>query len=148
MIKFTANQSDIIKCWQEAFGDLYEDILFFVNNVKDSNCLAFYDNDEIASMLYLVKCNLGYYIYAASTLNRYRSCGYMTELLNYCKNNYDSLCLIPADEGLIKYYTDRGFKIQNAIDDLKFNQIDEIEEYLFEGCSLSQPIVLTYRKDS
>lgn len=147
MIRFIDNQNDIIKCWQEAFGDSKEDILFFINNVKDSKCLALYNEEKIASMLYLVKCNLGYYIYAACTLNRYRSCGYMTELLNFCKNKFDRLCLIPANEGLIEYYRKRGFENETEIDNLKFNQIKEIDEYLFDGCNLEQPIVLIYRKD-
>lgn len=147
MIKFTNNKDDIIKVWQDAFGDSKEDVLFFINNVKNAKCLAYYDNDNIASMLYLIECNYGLYIYAASTLKDYKKRGYMTKLLDYCKNEFNEICLIPATENLIKFYQDRGFNESYPANKLKFNQIDDINEYLFEGCELDKPIILVYKKD-
>lgn len=145
MIKFTENKNDIIKLWQEAFGDSEEDILFFINNVKNAKCLAYYDNNSIASMLYLVDSSKGKYVYAACTLKEYRGKGYMSDLLSYCKNQFDAVCLIPANEGLIEYYKNRGLNIELDIKEIKFNETDEIVEYLFEGCELSNPIVLMYK---
>lgn len=146
MIKFTDNKNDIIKCWKEAFGDSDEDILFFIDNVKDAKCLSFYDDENIASMLYLVESSLGKYIYAACTLKEYQGQGIMTKLLDYSKENYDKISLIPATLSLIDYYKNRGLDIVDDIDSLKFNQIDEINEYLFEGCQLEHPIVMSYER--
>ncbi|MFR5876409.1 MAG: GNAT family N-acetyltransferase [Eubacterium sp.] len=146
MIKYTDNKEDIIKCWHEAFGDSNEEIEFFIDNVKDAECLAYYDGDKIASLLYLVGCkvNMAYskYIYAACTLKEYRQCGYMSKLLKYAENRFKSICLIPAEQWLISYYSKRGFTIKICVDDIRFNQIPEIEEYLFEGCELENPFGL------
>lgn len=146
MIKFTENKEDIIKCWKEAFDDSEDDITFFIDNVKNARCLAYYDNSSIAAMLYLVPSNFGSYIYAACTLNEYRKLGVMTKLLNYCKENFDSICLIPANEGLVNYYKLRGLTITYDVNSLKFDQIDDINEYLFEGCELEHPIVLAFER--
>lgn len=148
MIKFTDNKNDIIKCWKEAFSDSDEDILFFVENVKNAKCLAYYNGDNIASMLYLVKSNLGLYIYAACTLKEYQKQGIMTKLLNYCKDNYEKICLIPANVDLIDYYKNRGLTKEYEVNYLVFNEIDEINEYLFEGCELIHPIVLAFERKS
>jgi predicted acetyltransferase len=148
MIRFTDNVYDIIKCWHQSFGDTADEIMFFINNAKNSKCLAYYNNDKIASMLYLVDCKVNTadckYIYAACTLEEYRQSGYMTELLEFAKQNYSSICLIPAKEWLIDYYSNRGFSNVINIDDIKFNQTSEINEYLFDGCDLKNPIGLQY----
>lgn len=146
MIKYTNNKNDIIKCWKEAFGDSDEDILFFIDNAKDAKCLAFYENDKITSMLYLVDSSLGKYIYAACTLKKYQGKGYMSQLLEYCKYNFKKVSLIPANVGLIKYYEDRGLTVREDIETLIFNQIDEINEYLFEGCELEHPFIMSYER--
>lgn len=146
MIKFTSDNKDIVKCWAEAFGDSENDILFFINNVQNANCLAYYVGGNIASMLYLVESSLGKYIYAACTLKEYRKNGYMGELLDYCKKNYNNISLIPANKGLIKYYNNRGLTITDSVDNLHFNECDEIVEYLFDGCELKQPIVLKFER--
>lgn len=146
MIKYTDNNADIIKCWQESFGDSNDEIRFFIDNVINAKCLAYYKDEKIASMLYLIDCKVSSvdskYIYAACTLNEYRKCGYMSALLNYAKDNYKSLCLIPAEEWLIDYYSERGFTDKISVDNIVFNQIPEIEEYLFEGCELETPFGL------
>lgn len=150
MIRYTDNSADIIKCWEEAFGDSYDEILFFINNAQSSKCLAYYDGEEIASMLFLVDCKVklldSKYIYAACTLKKYRQCGYMSRLLKYAQENYNSICLIPAEEWLIDYYFKRGFTNKISIDNIVFNQTDEINEYLFEGCKLENPFGLQYYK--
>lgn len=147
MIKYTDCKEDIISCWSEAFGDSKEDILFFIENVKNAKCLSYYIEDDIAGMLYLVESSLGQYIYAACTKKKYRKQGIMNELLSFCKNEYDRLCLIPANNDLVEYYRKRGFTDILQTDLLNFNQIDDINEYLFEGCELEQPIVLLYERN-
>ncbi len=149
MIKYTDKKSDIIELWQEAFGDSFDDIDFFIKNVKNARCLAFYDEDNIISMFYLVECTHngkpGEYIYAACTKNEFRKKGIMSELLNYAKNNSkDFVCLIPANENLVEYYKSRGFVHKTEIESIEFNQIQEIKEYLFEGCELETSFMLMY----
>ena len=149
MIKLVNNSKEIIDIWREAFGDSEEEILFFADNVKDAECLGFYSDGVLASMMYVVRCSINgvdsNYIYAACTLKEYRSKGLMTELLSYAESAYSSLCLIPANEGLVEYYALRGFDETESVNALSFSQTDEINEYLFDGCSLEKPIVLMYK---
>lgn len=147
MIKVTDNIEDIVPLWSEAFGDSREDIVFFCKNVKDAECIAYFKDDVAVSMLYLIKCKLAgkesHYVYAASTFKKYRQNGYMGKLLEYSLDKCGDVCLIPADEKLVDYYKKRGFTFVYGTESLKFNQCKElINEYLFEGCSLNNPIVL------
>ena len=149
MIKKVTDPNDIIEVWQEAFGDSKEEILFFVNNVKNADCIGYYIEGKIASLMYLVECKAegikSNYIYAACTLNKYRGRGYMTKIIEYAKEKYDSVCLIPASDSLVDYYSDRGLDIKISINSIQFNQEAEIEEYLFEGYKLSEPCALFFR---
>ncbi len=148
MIKTVSNIDNIVSLWSEAFGDSRDEILYFIDNVKNADCIGVYD-DELHSMLYLVDCTLNgiksKYIYAACTRSDCQGNGLMTQLLDYCKDQYNSVCLIPANHGLVGYYQDRGLTFVNDIDSIKFDQIDGIREYLFEGCELDTPIILEYR---
>lgn len=147
MIKITNNIDDIVPLWSEAFGDSREDIVFFIDNIKNGVCLAEFQNDKAVSMLYLVDCCLNskqaHYIYAACTDSKSRKKGYMAGLIKYCIDNYDRVCLIPADEHLVNYYNKQGLVFMHPVDDLKFNECRElIDEYLYAGCSLDSPVVL------
>lgn len=147
MIKITNNVDDIVPLWSEAFGDSREDIVFFINNIRNGVCLAEFQNDKAVSMLYLVDCCLNskqaHYIYAACTDSKSRKKGYMAGLIKYCIDNYDRVCLIPADEHLVNYYNKQGLVFMHPVDDLKFNECRElIDEYLYAGCSLDNPVVL------
>lgn len=148
MIKYTNNVDDIVLCWHEAFGDSREDIEFFINNAKNCRCLAYYDNEQICSMLYLVECELlgrqAQYVYAACTLEKFRNKGCMSQLLKYVQAHFGCVCLIPAENWLIEYYKNRGFTHDVSLKSLVFNQSDEIVDYLFDGCSLEQPFALCY----
>ena len=66
MIKITKSVDDIVPLWSEAFGDSREDIVFFIENIKNARCFAYYENGKAVSMLYLVDCFLdgkqAYYI--------------------------------------------------------------------------------------
>ena len=147
MIKITNNIDDIVPLWSEAFGDSREDIVFFIDNIRNGVCLAEFQNDKAVSMLYLVDCCLNskqaHYVYAACTDSKNRKKGYMAGLIKYCIDNYDRVCLIPADEHLVNYYNKQGLIFMHPVDDLKFNECRElIDEYLYTGCSLDSPVVL------
>lgn len=147
MIKITNNIDDIVPLWSEAFGDSREDIVFFIDNIRNGVCLAEFQNDKAVSMLYLVDCCLNskqaHYVYAACTDSKSRKKGYMAGLIKYCIDNYDRVCLIPADEHLVNYYNKQGLVFMHPVEDLKFNECRElIDEYLYAGCSLDSPVVL------
>lgn len=150
MIREIIDKKEIIPIWQDAFGDSVEDIVFFADNVQNAKCFGYYNDGELASMLYFVPCMVdsvcAHYIYAACTLSKYKGNGYMTEILNYCKENFDYICLIPANEGLIDFYNKRNFTFKHDLSSLKFNQINEICQYLTEGCTLNNPFLLVYRR--
>lgn len=138
----------VMELWQEAFGDSSEDIAFFWKNCKHKSVLGFLLDDKLAAMVFLVDCSIHSldfkYIYAACTKKEFRSKGYMSALLDYCKKNYDYIALIPANAGLIDYYKKRGFEKNEDIENILFNEINEIKEYLFEGCELDKPFALAY----
>ena len=54
------------------------------------------------------------------------------------------LCLIPANDSLINFYSKRGFSKSAEISSLEFDEEDEIKEYLFEGYKLSNPKIMIY----
>jgi predicted acetyltransferase len=147
MIKFCDNQKDIIDIWKSVFGDSEDEIQFFIDNAKNAECLSCYLDENLVSMLYLVDCSIdnknGKYIYAACTKKEYEGSGLMSELLDYSKKlGYNFLCLIPANDSLVDFYSKRGFDKDCSIESLTFNQSDEIKEYLLEGFTLTQPKVL------
>lgn len=139
-----------IALWQQAFGDSREDVLFFLKNAKHISCLGLYDK-KLCSMLFLVDCEVNQknykYIYAACTDRNCRSNGYMSMLLNYAQANYSNIVLIPADDSLVNYYSERNFNHKVDIKNILFNECSEIKEYLFEGCSLETPFALAYMGD-
>ena len=150
MIKTCKDYNDIIPLWQEAFGDSEEDIRFFCENVNNAECIVYCHENSIASMMYLVDCKVGEkrakYIYAACTFKKYKGMGYMSELINYCIKKYSdsfTLCLIPASDSLIEFYTARGIGNIIDIDKITFEQSEDIKEYLLEGYNLSVPCALT-----
>ncbi|MDE5984799.1 MAG: GNAT family N-acetyltransferase [Eubacterium sp.] len=139
-----------IALWQQAFGDSRDDVLFFLENTEHLSCLCLYDNN-LCSMLFFVDCKVAEnnykYIYAACTDKSCRANGYMSMLLNYAKMHYNNLVLIPADASLVNYYFERNFDYKVDINNISFNECNEIEEYLFEGCSLENPFALAYIGD-
>lgn len=146
MIYKTSDKAIITALWQESFGDSEEEIRLFLENVRHAECLVDEEAGEAAAMLFLVDCCLhlkkGKYIYAACTAARHRGKGYMTKLLEYCIVHEQLLCLIPGDDGLVKYYEQRGFHQRTAIDNLSFDEKTAICEYLLDGFQLTDPCVL------
>lgn len=148
MIDEINTKEDIINLWHEAFGDNKSDIEFFIENIKYAKCIGYFENNILQSMLYLIDCsyngNACRYVYAACTYLESRGRGYMSELLDYCKQSGD-FCLIPANRKLIDYYKNRGLTEVIDINNISFEQSEEIIEYLFDGCSLEKPIGLLYK---
>lgn len=142
----TRYSTSVISLWQESFGDSKEDVLFFLNHCRNKICLCAEKNGELLSMLFLVDCMVNgdayKYIYAACTSKNARKNGYMSRLLDYCISKYNKVLLIPADEKLVDYYSKRGFTHKTNMNNILFNESDEIKEYLFEGCSLAKPFAL------
>ncbi|MBQ9229438.1 MAG: GNAT family N-acetyltransferase [Eubacterium sp.] len=139
---------DVVRLWQEAFGDSEEEICYFLDNAQHAQLIAYYEGDELAAMLFAVDCNLylyqAKYIYAACTAKKYRGKGYMSQLLDFCRRHYDLLCLIPAQDSLVEYYRLRGFTDFIDIEHLTFDETEEIQEYLLEGYQLTKPQVQYY----
>lgn len=149
MIKLIDNPDDIVSLWAETFGDTADDILFFINNLSHGSAIAYYSDDKPASMLYLVDCTVNgidyKYIYAACTALAARKRGYMSLLLDYCREHFKNIILIPADENLVTYYSKRGINEKIEINNITFYESKEITEYLFEGCKLEKPFALGYK---
>lgn len=150
MIKYCTDFYEVIPIWQDAFGDSVEDIEFFIDNINHAECLGRFDGDTLVSMMFIVDCNIKYcsskYIYAACTKSNCGGMGYMTELIDFCKEKYDSLCLIPATDSLVDFYNKRGFNYNLEIEHISFDETDEITEYLLEGYELTVPKALVYER--
>lgn len=137
----------VISLWQQAFGDSREDVEFFLNNCRNKICLCLKDGEKLLSMLFLVDCKVDStdfkYIYAVCTDGEYRNNGFSTKLLHYCFESYDRLLLIPADNNLARFYYNRGFVNKIDIEKIKFDESEEVKEYLLEGCFLEKPFALS-----
>lgn len=137
---------DIVKLWQDVFGDSSEEVQYFIDNCKHKTCLCLESDNVLASMLFLVDCNVGEdeykYIYAACTSQMYRSNGFMTDLLEFTLRSYYNVLLIPADVNLVSFYNKRGFELNVDLSDIHFDENEEICNYLFDGCSLKKPFAL------
>jgi len=148
MVKQIHDNDAIIKLWQKCFGDTSKEIEFFLENCKNKLCIGIIIDNTLVSMLFLVDCicqgRKGKYIYAACTDSEQRQSGYMTALLDYSKEHYHNICLIPAEYKLIKYYKTRSFAKEISIDTIVFDETDEIKQYLFDGCALEKPQALCY----
>lgn len=111
-------KKQIIRLWNEAFGDSEEDIKEFLDIFGD--CIHTISvNNSVVSQLFLIPGELNtykaYYLYAAATLEEYRGKGYMSKLLrtveNYAKdNNAEYILLMPGEDSLYDYYDGFGYK--------------------------------------
>lgn len=152
MIKAYNDLNGIAEIWCEAFGDTFEDVKYFFENLKYGKCFAYIIDGKAVSLLFLVDCSIGdstaKYIYAACTLKQFRGMGFMSRLLSYVCSLGSDVCLIPANERLVTYYKQRGFEEVRSVDELNFFENDVINnDYLIVGCSLKEPIVLLNTED-
>ena len=154
MIKFTENKNEIIALWHTVFGDSEAEINYFLENCKHRACLGYFEGEKLLSMLFLVDCEYGgvsgKYIYAVATYEQCRGRGYASALVDFAKGApCGFLWLIPANEGLINYYENLGFKpkfepLGEYKENIVFNEIDGVKSYLYEGCELKKPVGVVY----
>lgn len=154
MIKITNDREQIISLWSAVFGDSREDIEFFLDECKNYDCLGLFVDDTLASMVFLVDCNYseynGQYVYAVCTAEEYRKKGYSSSLISEAKKQMrDFLWLIPANDGLFDFYAKHGFetKLESSGEfeyKMKFDECDEIIEYLYEGSDYEFPQGMIY----
>ena len=109
--------------WQTVFGDEPAYIaLFFEGTWQRSHTFADFENEQLASVLYLLDCSVilggehfsGYYLYAAATLPAFRSQGRMRALLEEAKTftalqGKAFIALVPGEPSLTAYYEKSGF---------------------------------------
>lgn len=121
MVEF-ATEKDINalnQMWQSVFLEDKEVTEYFFENIfKDVIAPIIRIDGEIASSLFLLDCNIGKYkgkcVYCAMTKYTHRGKGYMKKLLdfsyNWCRDNeFDFLCLVPAEKSLFEYYANCEF---------------------------------------
>ena len=154
MIKITDDREQIISLWSAVFGDSKEDIEFFLDECKNYSCLGLFVGETLASMLFLVECKYsqynGQYVYAVCTAEKYRKQGYSSSLINVAKKNMrDFLWLIPANDGLFKFYAKHDFKTKlfsegEFENKIEFDESNEIIEYLYEGSDYEFPKGMIY----
>ena len=142
--------SGIVSLWNEAFGDSFDEIMFFINNkFVAENTLVAVENDEIASVLFLldgkmqIKCvdYPSYYLYAACTLKKYRGRGYMALMLEDAKNlafsrHIDFICLMPGEKSLFDFYSKFGYKSVFSKKVLKINTESVVEAESLHSCDV------------
>lgn len=117
---------DLMKIWMEAFPeDSAEDVeLFFSYALKYKSCAVWVEDGHAVSMTFLLPAVLELksagslnmrYIYAASTLTKYRGRGIFGRLLKEVhellgNDGVDACFLRPAQPGLFDYYARFGYK--------------------------------------
>lgn len=155
MIKFTNDTEQIISLWRSVFKeDSREDVLFFLNESKNAECLGYYENEKLVSMLFLVDCSYadlnGKYVYAVCTNEKFRNKGYSSSLINEAKKHMnDFLWLIPAHNSLFGFYAKFGFETKLHSDQeyenrIVFDENKEIIEYLYSGSDYTYPDGMVY----
>lgn len=115
---------DLKDIWQICFGGCKEEIdLFYKTLFNINNAIVYVVNEKPVCSLYLLDMSVmqggsevpGCYVYAAGTLPEYRGNGYMSKLIFYAetlalKRGKGFLALLPANEGLYKFYGKLGFE--------------------------------------
>ncbi len=112
-------QPELIRLWQEAFGDEKEYIEFYFRNRFTENMLLVYlEDNHPVSMLSLLPVRLhcgtkrvpARYVYAVATAKAYRGRGYAKRLIETAKElTKEPLLLKPGDDSLMEYYRKIGF---------------------------------------
>ena len=123
--------------YREAFGedDIEFETALFENCFK--YCKWIEENGRIVSMLFLLPTVFkaeqqsikGAYIYAAATLKEYRGNGYMSRLIEEIKGDFP-LFLRPANDNLINFYENLGFKTLPAEKSNNLPSICPAEDFL------------------
>ena len=109
---------ELIALHTEAFGDERAWIRDFLTAARGERYLAFTEGGTLCGGMFLLSAALcgagerlcGDYIFALAVRREFRGRGIATSLLAHAKENAkDFLLLVPANAGLIPFYTARGF---------------------------------------
>jgi len=134
MIQFaTEKDADTIaNLWQEAFGDDREWVMtYLAENIE--RVLTYSENDDIFGMLSLLPVTYedkkGYYVYGVATFEKHRLKGVSSKLLDFAQkmvhdSRADFLVLVPRNEGLFKFYQERGFFPMTSVKTTTFSKND------------------------
>lgn len=123
-------KDECLKIYLEAFGNDEPDFTASLFENCLGSCVVFTSENQMASMFFALQCKIettlkklpAIYIYAAATSKNLRGQGFMTKLLEeYIKalNEDTILFLRPANDGLISFYKNCGFKEICGINDNK-----------------------------
>lgn len=118
-----SDYKDIIRIWQEAFGDSRDFILSFLD--KFSQYVYVSENNAIMTLLPVTSNDkTGRYIYAVAVDKEIRNCGLGKELIEFAKENCGDFCvLVPASNSLFEYYKKLGFFNNSCIG--KFEEVSK-----------------------
>ncbi len=138
--------------WKAVFKDTDSYIDGYFNSLFSEIRIAVYraKNGKPISMISMLPVTLkigrhrypGHYIYAAATAKRYEGQGLMTALLEFACQTAEARgdhfsCLIPATEGLFRFYEKRGYQTAFYRDILHFPSYDAAEAAPTEWTVLS-----------
>ena len=115
---------DLKGIWQICFDGCKEEVeLFYKTLFNINNAVVYVVDEKPVCSLYLLDISImqggsevpGCYVYAAGTLPQYRGNGYMRRLISYAealalKRGKMFLALLPANEGLYRFYGNLGFE--------------------------------------
>lgn len=118
---FVTDKEEIIRLWQQCFGDSRDYVEFFLENCPEENVLFLYrKEDVVVGMMFLMPGLLEikywqkvYYLYALCVDEDFRGRGIAEELLDFAKDfakkENAEVCLVPSTEKIRRYYAKRGF---------------------------------------
>lgn len=126
MNKITDNKaSECARLWKEVFGDSDEFISSFINDFYNAdNMLSIEQDGKIQSMLHVVPFDYNgskvAYIYAVATTASERGKGHagllIRRAIEKAKNEgYKAVFTLPANDGLVSFYSQFGFKGRYAV---------------------------------
>lgn len=114
------DENELKDLWKEAFGDTDGFInLFFSLAFSFEHSLCVYESGSVAASLYWFDAHIEErkvaYIYGVATKKEHRSKGFSTALLKAAHKKlkecgYEAAILVPADEGLFKFYGKLGYR--------------------------------------
>ena len=156
MIKFALkSQIPYLKeIWRECFDDSEEGInYYFDNKFTEENALIWEENNIPVSMLMLLPAVVYYkskrydikYIYAVSTLKKYRNKGFSSKLLEYANTMYETV-LVPAEEKLFNFYKNKGYDLGFYVKRAEFD-IEDIENVIIRNKIIIKDITYQEYKD-
>lgn len=157
MIEFrTACPEDTFKqeqLWLTCFSDKEKAVkLFFNRNMHYMHGYLAFEGDDLISAVYLIDCKLcgkaAHYLCGAATLPEYRNRGIMSELIDFALKDAEKRgdkysVLLPADDGLYRFYSKLGYyegcascrrEFKSELSDLKVG-CEEPDYQLLQNCN-------------